>query len=893
MHNMNPNGMSSSPYRRGGVRGRGKPYFDVRHPQRTQNDVNSSVQNKEYQNISKHDNNCCQGIRLDVTLSDEENVFFRELKSIYQMLKRSPPVIAKLENYLNRCENPYLSFLRLLFNCQDFYNVKNKSLSMFLIEEFKKYSVSYKNRLQHLLTKDMKIDAFNIIRKQNVLLVSKLIIEIFEMTSDKAIFLDNIRCLIERKQYKEACQYATLLNLHEKFGIHEFLVPLVIQDKLYLVDDFLENSPKHQTDLIEFLDSILSASSVKEVLSQYIEQNRIPEVKFDKIHAKPWKKTIVRLSKRFKLPNELTPNLNKRRNMGALQFLLNKRFTDNTFGDESWKEMVQEAVGDDKNLQKELVFGIAQFGDFSEALRWARFYEIDRKDWPHNVRMFDENRLPQIPLEISNDDWDKVEYHRYPLSEETIVLVDDPDSFASFVDTGLENVDIVGIDCEWKPSFGHQNELALMQIATRRQAFVIDIVALGQQVPHLWQELGKFLFNNGNILKLGFSLSTDIHMIRQALPHLNFTTKQIGYLDLCSLWKLLEKYPKVRLPNKVNNGGPSLSTLIHQCMGKSLDKSEQFSNWEKRPLRPSQIYYAALDAYCLIQAYDVLKHCFEQAQYPFDELVYGLVQNDHSPKKKINKRQSHNKHRSNRGEEEQMAQPPSPHEHPVQAHEVKFVCDKMLTALGKNLRRCGIDTMILDAEKDSKECVKYFLDEKRLVLTRHNAFKMLKGYVPNGYCLNIISDNTDDQLHQVLNYYQITVTKEHVFSRCMICNGDCFAKVPRTTVMALHKNLPQRSAAFRPDDYDEEDEATGFTSEEDYDEDGPSYNRQWQLHTDENVDIGLGLTKLGVSIKIQELPLEVIEKYDFFYICEECGKIYYDGTHFEGILRGRLRGIVQ
>lgn len=66
-------------------------------------------------------------------------------------------------------------------------------------------------------------------------------------------------------------------------------------------------------------------------------------------------------------------------------------------GDESWKEMVREAVKEDKELQKELVIQVASYGDSAEALQWAQFYIIDRSYWPYSVRMLhdnpDENRF--------------------------------------------------------------------------------------------------------------------------------------------------------------------------------------------------------------------------------------------------------------------------------------------------------------------------------------------------------------------------------------------------------------------------------------------------------------------------------------------------------------------
>lgn len=42
-------------------------------------------------------------------------------------------------------------------------------------------------------------------------------------------------------------------------------------------------------------------------------------------------------------------------------------------------------------------------------------------------------------------------------------------------------------------------------------------------------------------------------------------------------------------------------------------------------------------------------------------------------------------------------------ETPISVQDLRVVCDNMLSGLGKELRRCGIDAVILDNDKDHSE----------------------------------------------------------------------------------------------------------------------------------------------------------------------------------------------
>ena len=51
-------------------------------------------------------------------------------------------------------------------------------------------------------------------------------------------------------------------------------------------------------------------------------------------------------------------------------------------------------------------------------------------------------------------------------------------------------------------------------------------------------------------------------------------------------------FPYAVVDNKNASKDKGLSELVRLCFGKPLNKSEQCSNWERRPLRRAQTLYA-------------------------------------------------------------------------------------------------------------------------------------------------------------------------------------------------------------------------------------------------------------------------------------------------------------
>lgn len=153
----------------------------------------------------------------------------------------------------------------------------------------------------------------------------------------------------------------------------------------------------------------------------------------------------------------------------------------------------------------------------------------------------------------------------------------------------LANASVLCVDTEFHRESTYYPEFALIQVASKEACYLIDPVALSDLSP-LWA-----LMHNPDILKVFHAVRQDAEIILKesgALPLPLFDTQIAAALLGFGL--------------QVGFGN-----LVQRILGKTLPKSESFTDWLKRPLRPAQIVYAADDVIYLMPVY---QHLREQLQ---------------------------------------------------------------------------------------------------------------------------------------------------------------------------------------------------------------------------------------------------------------------------------------
>ena len=174
-----------------------------------------------------------------------------------------------------------------------------------------------------------------------------------------------------------------------------------------------------------------------------------------------------------------------------------------------------------------------------------------------------------------------------------IQLVASPQDMRQLCDR-LAAEDLLGVDVETAP---WTQDLCTIQIATRTETAVIDALAVDDLTP----------------LAGVFSANEPTKVAHNA----SFERRVLGEhgLELKGIADTLRMSRNTRGTGV--KGGHSLAAVCKRELGIALDKSEQRSDWSRRPLSQSQLAYAAVDAEVLIDLYEWLRNA--RSGLPFED----------------------------------------------------------------------------------------------------------------------------------------------------------------------------------------------------------------------------------------------------------------------------------
>ncbi|XP_068408802.1 exonuclease mut-7 homolog isoform X5 [Eschrichtius robustus] len=663
------------------------------------------------------------------------------------------------------------------------------------------------------------------------------LVSIFQLQdADRSPLLADVHRLHQEGKFKEAIVLGTKLRLQADLDVEKMCIPLLLQDKADLVERYVDGFPDLQRRLLALMDSWCQPGFDIRVVARRYPQTTL---RLERLSPRALGRQVLRLLEQHGLDPALCPNVVTQQRLAALRYLCYKRLVERSVPRESWAEHVQGLVGQDQGLQEQLLQLLASHDDAALVAQCALDLLLPEERLPASVaaelrQLRIQERTAEAPLEDGKDD-----YYQLPISREHLHFLALWEDLARHQEELLQPGRVVGVDLEWRPSFGAggRPRALLMQVAVEGRVFLLDLPRLsspaGGQAPQAFSRLVSRLLADPSITKLGYGMAGDLRSLGASCPALAQAEKQLqGSVDLLQVHRQMRAADRPA-PGVDGAAGPrGLSLLVQQVLGKPLDKMQQLSNWDRRPLGEGQLVYAAADAYCLLEVYWAL--CREPARFHLSGDLARSLRLGHGE-------------RAGAGELPPLQKASaSPQQVPagedaapeVPARAFRVVCDSMLQGLARRLRCLGIDVLVLATGEDHRRAAEVARREGRIILTSGLPYHKLRAQVGAGRCLSVdCSLKARQQATAVIRHFNVRVTHSDIFSRCQACNCHQYLKVSKDVM----KQLVWLSG--HPE--------------------GPSGTGDEAAQIEDERETGV-LRRPGLR---------------HFYCCTGCGKVFWEGSH--------------
>lgn len=619
------------------------------------------------------------------------------------------------------------------------------------------------------------------------------------------------------EDYQKAIQWMALLNLRDHYPFEQLVCRLLCLENPESLELFVGEAEYRRKKLLKKLDELVGLHLRRRNGSDEFENRLIAD-------HKRLVKAAVKYAKIFKLPDSDIANVMIQRAYDALIYN-HYNWKDGKHTWTHFEELALPPISQNEFIREKYFNFLLDKGLGDKALYFAQLLKLPESQYPRRLAYYMENMQPNEIDSIRDNITKNLELRKRnqeieqdfdcSLDDGTpIILVDSLESLDNVIEilrSGGER--LLGIDAEWRPHYlAAQEKISLIQIATSKTVFIIDVLRLEVELELTeaeWINFFDALFCTPNVRKIGYDFLNDIRVLKSTFSFMSeLFQKSNNIICLYRLFSQVALNPDI---SQVVFGGKSLKNLglsdvANYFLGIQVEKSERTGNWSQRPLRLEQKKYAALDAYCLVELYKKIAPLIltlrEDQQNSLQ--ACALIQFTNEEKKQENYILDDGQVvKIKEGENDffkniQMASAEINEEAanssngPIKSiNDVRFVVDSMLFGLGKVLRKCGFDARFIGDRKKIVEFCQMENNEDFIVLSTGKGHKQLETLLNPEKVLFVPASThkgatkPSQLVNHIMHELRILIRPEDLWSRCVECNKRAFVPVPVQIIQLL------------------------------------------------------------------------------------------------------------
>ncbi|CAD8121244.1 unnamed protein product [Paramecium sonneborni] len=414
------------------------------------------------------------------------------------------------------------------------------------------YNITHSNKVYDMIMKKKDLKEFEIFFEKRVKILSNIIHSNF--FNDKLIEEAKLKELILSNKTSEYIE--DLIKQKRYFTAYRFMNALQYESVSYqeLIHAMSNNEMKLQSKIIK--EQHLDFQNNQKVLNHingeslrfFIFRADIPIEKVEELFLGDEKKLQFLVENYFSTNKQVAIQIAKRNNIKVQNIQRQKE--------------IDECINVEQNI-------LLQNDDFLPSEMILKTKRIDQL-----ILLKDLNISREDVYEIENED---------QLNDQIV------NEILEAKQTGIDSESYLEIP---QTKFSSRNKVCLFQIALPKKIFLLNSTNLKKS-----KKYQEFLvkYTTSDALKIGQNIQQDLQSLLGQIGNYNVELKNV--IELQQLFRM--KFPNEKKTN--------LSFQCSKLFGKELDKVEQISNWQQRPLRNAQIHYAALDAFICLHLYNHYK----------------------------------------------------------------------------------------------------------------------------------------------------------------------------------------------------------------------------------------------------------------------------------------------